>query len=110
MGHPKRLTVGLAVLAAAIGSACSNPISRVDSYVALVPNILRPGEHETVSLTLFHGDKRATGMVEVALLQDGREVLKQAAEIDGKGAIDFQVPLLPQGEYEMDVRGEGFFD
>ena len=110
MLNPKRLTVILAVLSAAIVSACSNPVSRVDSYVALVPNILRPGEHETVSLTLFHGNKLTTGTVEVALLQDGHEVLKQAAEVDGKGSIDFQVPALPQGEYEMEVRGQGFSD
>jgi len=110
MLNPKRLMIVFAILFAVTVSACFDPASKVNSYVALVPNILRPGEHETVSLTLFHGDKLATGMVEVALLQDGREVLKQAAEIDGKGAIDFQVPLLPQGEYEMEVRGEGFFD
>jgi len=110
MGHPKRLTVFLAVLFAVIVSACSNPVSRVDSYVALVPNILRPGENETVSLTLFHGTKLTSGMVEVALLQDGREVLKETAEVNGKGSIDFQVPALPQGDYEMEVRGEGFSD
>ena len=110
MLNPKRLMIVFAILFAVTVSACFDPASKVNSYVALVPNILRPGEHETVSLTLFHGDKLATGTVEVALLQDGREVLKQAAEIDGKGAIDFQVPLLPQGEYEMEVRGEGFFD
>jgi len=110
MRYPKRLTVILAVLSAAIVSACSNPVSRVDSYVALVPNILRTGENETVSLTLFHGNKLTSGMVEVALLQDGREVLKETAEVDGKGSIDFQVPALPQGDYEMEVRGEGFSD
>jgi CD109 antigen len=110
MLNPKRLTVILAVLSAAIVSACSNPVSRVDSYVALVPNILRTGEHETVSLTLFHGNKLTTGTVEVALLQGGREVLKQAAEVDGKGSVDFQVPALPEGDYEMEVRGEGFSD
>src|SRR4030042_1764550 len=110
MGHPKRLTVFLAVLFAAIVSACSNPVSRVDSYVALVPNILRPGEHETVSLTLFHGNKLTSGTVEVALLQGGREVLKETAEVDGKGSVDFQVPTLPEGDYVMEVRGEGFSD
>src|SRR4030042_114776 len=110
MRYPKRLTLVLAVLAAALVSALSNPISRVDSYVALVPNILRPGEHETVSLTLFHGSRLTSGTVEVALRQDGREVLKETAEVDGKGSVDFQVPALPEGDYEIEVRGEGFSD
>src|SRR4030042_6499298 len=110
MLNPKRLTVILAVLSAAVVSACSNPVSREDSYVALVPNILRPGEHETVSLTLFHGNKLTAGTVEVALLQGGREVLKETAEGDGKGSVDFQVPALPEGDYEIEVRGEGFSD
>ncbi len=113
MKRSRRLVITLAltgVLLAVLVPACSSPVSKADGYVALVPSILRSGESETVSLTLFSGDKLASGMVEVALLQSGRELLKESADVDGKGTIRFQVPTLPEGDYELEVRGEGFSD
>ena len=103
------LIAGL-LLTAVVVSNCSGTASAINGYVALVPNVLRIGEQETVSLSLFAGDKLTSGSVEVALLQGGREVLKESAEIDGKGSIAFEVPALPEGEYELTVRGEGFAD
>jgi CD109 antigen len=92
------------------GAGCSDTESAIDGYVALVPRILRTGEREAVSLTLFSGDKLASGPAEVRLLQDGREVLAESAELQGKGTIEFEVPSLPDGDYEIEVRGEGFSD
>jgi CD109 antigen len=102
--------VSAVVLVLGFGAGCSQTESAIDGYVALVPSILRSGEHEAVSLTLFSGDKLASGPAEVRLLQDGREVLSQSAEVQGKGTIEFDVPSLPDGDYEIEVRGEGFSD
>jgi CD109 antigen len=108
------LAVGPLVLAFAVllgfGSGCSETESAVDGYVALVPRVLRIGEREAVSLTLFSGDKLASGPAEVRLLQDGREVLTQSAELQGKGTIEFEVPQLAEGDYKIEVRGPGFSD
>jgi len=98
------------VLLLGFGSGCSDTESAIDGYVALVPRILRIGEREAVSLTLFSGDKLASGPAKVRLLQNGREVLTQSAELQGKGTIEFEVPRLPEGDYEIEVRGEGFSD
>jgi CD109 antigen len=113
MRHAK-LAIGPLLLAVGLllgfGAGCSDTESRIDGYVALVPRILRIGEREAVSLTLFNGDKLASGPAQVRLLQDGREVLTQSAELQGKGTIEFDVPPLPEGDYEIEVRGEGFSD
>jgi CD109 antigen len=109
-----RFTIGPLILAVGLllgfGAGCSDTESAIDGYVALVPRILRTGEREAVSLTLFSGDKLASGPAEVRLLQDGREVLAESAELQGKGTIEFEVPSLPDGDYEIEVRGEGFSD
>jgi len=98
------------VLLLGFGSACSEAESAVDGYVALVPRILRTGEREAVSLTLFSGDRLASGPVEVRLLEGSREVLSETADLDGKGTIEFEVPRLPEGDYKIEVRGPGFTD
>jgi CD109 antigen len=103
------LILGIGLLLG-FGAGCSDTESGIDGYVALVPRILRTGEREAVSLTLFSGDRLASGPAEVRLLQDGREVLTESAELQGKGTIEFEVPSLPDGDYEIEVRGEGFSD
>jgi CD109 antigen len=109
-----RFSIGPLILAFALllgfGSGCSDTESAVDGYVALVPRVLRIGEREAVSLTLFSGDKLASGPAEIRLLQDGREVLSQSGELQGKGTIEFEVPQLAEGDYKIEVRGPGFSD
>ncbi|MGB6837446.1 MAG: MG2 domain-containing protein, partial [Dehalococcoidia bacterium] len=113
MRYARFSTVPLALavlLLLGLGSACSEAESAIDGYVALVPSVLRPGEHEAVSLTLFSGDKLAEGQAQVSLLRDGEEILTESAHVDGKGTIEFDVPALPDGDYELTVRGQGFAD
>jgi len=109
-----RFAIGPLILAVGLllgfGAGCSDTGSAIDGYVALVPRILRTGEREAVSLTLFSGDRLASGPAEVRLLQDGREVLTESAELQGKGTIEFEVPSLPDGDYEIEVSGPGFSD
>src|SRR3972149_7822637 len=81
-----------------------------DSYIVLVPRILRSGEPEAVSVLLFSGDKLATGNVELALLDGEREVFKTSQTVKGKGRIEYQMPALSKGEYTLKVSGDGFTD
>jgi CD109 antigen len=104
---PILLLALLAPLALSCGSSVS---AEVDGYVALVPRVLRAGETESVSLSLFHGDRLTTATVQVALRQKDEPVLRTSARIKGKGTIDLQVPQFAKGEYEIVVNGPGFTD
>ncbi len=98
-------TIG--ALAAACGSKAPGG---VDGYVALVPRVLRAGETESVSLTLFNGRQLADGMVRVKLSQKDAPTLESTARIDGKGTVQIDIPLGATGEYGVTVEGPGFKD
>lgn len=98
--------IGLGSLAAACGGGGST--SAIDGYVALVPRVLRAGETETVSLSLFSGSQLAHGDVAVGI-RDGDDFITTAtARIDGKGTIEIDVPPETSGDFEVVVTGPGF--
>ncbi len=110
-----KLSIGLAfllslALLASIVPGCSHVAEAVESYVAVVPKVLHAGGQEAVSLALFKGETLTSGRVEVALFKDGERVLRVAGDINGKGTIQFEVPDVEEGEYEIRVKGEGFAD
>jgi CD109 antigen len=82
----------------------------IDGYVALVPRSLGSGQQATVSLSLFAGERLAGGDATVALVSKGQTVLETSARIPGKGTIEFEVPQLAEGEYELQLKGPGFDD
>ena len=82
----------------------------VDGYVALAPRVLRAGQTEGVSISLFSGQKPAQGEVHLALMKDGGQVARASGHIDGTGVILLQVPQLPKGEYQLEIKGLGFQD
>ncbi|HSP54334.1 MAG TPA: MG2 domain-containing protein, partial [Dehalococcoidia bacterium] len=101
----------LALVCSVIASACSGggpPPDAPDAYVALVPRVFRAGETETVSLSLFDGPRLTSGNVSVSLLKDGRPPVQGAAQIDGKGTVQLDVPPDTRGEYDLIVEGPGF--
>jgi CD109 antigen len=97
----------LALLAVGCGSSVA---AEVDGYVALVPRVLRPGETESVSLSLFRGDRLTSADVQVAIRQNGKPILETSARVKGKGTVELQVPELAKGDYEIVVSGPGFKD
>ncbi len=101
-----------AVVAVACGGDSSPPVmgERVNSYVALAPRVLRAGETESVSLTLFFGAQLARSDVSVALTKDDAVVAEGSARIEGKGTVELAVPQGSSGEYELTVQGSGFED
>ncbi|HLA19149.1 MAG TPA: alpha-2-macroglobulin family protein, partial [Dehalococcoidia bacterium] len=94
----------------ALATAGQHPASAVDGYVALVPRVLRAGETESVSLSLFDGDRLARGDVQIAFRSGGKTVLETSASIEGKGTIPLQVPADARGDYQVVVNGPGFTD
>ncbi|HSP54745.1 MAG TPA: MG2 domain-containing protein, partial [Dehalococcoidia bacterium] len=94
-----------------IASACSGggpPPGAPVAYVALVPRVFRAGETETVSLSLFDGPRLTSGNISVSLLKDGKPLVQGAAQIDGKGTVQLDVPPDTKGEYDLIVEGPGF--
>ena len=94
-------------LVGSILPACG-PRVAPESYLAVIPRVLHSGSKEAISLALFRGDQLATGDVEVALLRGGKEILRETKRIKGKGTIVLAVPDIEEGEYQVQVKGEGF--
>ena len=106
------LAVALALILTRVASATPGCVSveEVESYVAVVPKVLHSGSQEAISLTLFKGEKLIPGKVEVALFKGKDEILRVEERVEGKGRIEFEVPNVEEGEYEIQVKGEGFED
>lgn len=104
------LALILTLFASAMPGCSCTPVEAVKSYVAVVPKVLPSGGTEAVSLTLAKGDKLIPGKVEVALFKGKERILHVEERIEGKGRIEFEVPSVEEGEYEIQVRGQGFED
>ncbi len=102
------LILALAVVAL-VAPACG-PRGPVETYLAVIPRVLHSGSTETVSLALFNSGELVTGDVEVSLLQGNREVAGGSARIKGRGIIEIDLPDLPEGTYQVRVKGETFED
>ena len=70
------------------------PAEAVESYVAVVPKVLRSGSNEAVSVTLLSGQRLIPGKVEVSLASEGKEIVKATYRINGKGTIEIEIPIL----------------
>ena len=82
----------------------------VDGYVALAPRVLRSGQTEGISVSLFSGQDPATGFVRLSLLKDGDPIVHTSGRIDGSGVILLPVPDTPDGSYQLHLEGPGFED
>jgi len=87
--------------------ACK-PVYGADNYLAVIPQVLQSGLAQGVSFTLLKGDSLMSGEVEVKLSKDGKEVTSAKDQINGKGTVQLNVPVLPSGDYEVSVSGPGF--
>jgi len=87
------------------GSLAGGP---VDSYVAVAPRVLRAGQPETVSVRLFNDQRPTTSNVQVALWKGTSRVAEASGLIQGSGDVVIDVPKLEEGDYEIQVAGDGF--
>ena len=81
---------------------------RVDGYLAVAPGVLRSGQSEAISVSLFNGDKPANATVRLALLKEGAEVAGTSAYLRGRDSLKLSVPQIPEGEYRLRLSGSGF--
>ena len=78
-----------------------DPNLKPDSYVAVVPQTLRRGYTEHISVSLFNGDRPASGNVRVSLIDRGTVVQAVAAAVAGTARIKLPVPRLERSRYEV---------
>ena len=84
----------------------SAPRPEPDSFVAVIPRTLRRGYTERVSISLFNGDRAASGNVRITLLDAGASVGAVDASVDGSANVELPVPQLEPGRYEIEVQVE----
>lgn len=117
----RQLLEGLAILLAA--TACSAPPTFpddptpgpsgdgvVDGYLVTAPRVLRSGQATAVAVSLFHGDRAASGPVSLALTRDGQTLAIASGPAVGHATLSLALPSLPEGDYQLEVRGPGFQD
>ena len=75
-----------------------------DSYVAVVPQRLRRGYTEQISVSLFSGDRPAAGNVHVALVDSGTVIQNVTAAVTGTANVKLPVPRQARDGYEIVVR------
>ena len=71
---------------------------RLDSYLAVAPAILRAGQTENISVSLFDGAEPAQGTVQLALMQDGVPVAQTNEFVQGVASVPLTVPALGDGD------------
>ena len=81
-----------------------DPNLKPDSYVAVVPQRLRRGYTEQISISLFNGDRPAAGNVRVSLFDGGTAVQAVTATVVGTANVMLPVPRLERSRYEVEVR------
>ena len=87
------------------------PLSNeIDGYMVIAPQVLRSGQTEGVSISLFHRDNPAQGVVRVSLITDDNTQVDASGLILGTGSVYLEVPDLPKGNYNLRVEGPGFED
>ncbi len=80
---------------------------RLDSYLAVAPAVLRAGQTENISVSLFDGAEPAQGAVRLALMQDGVPVAQTTELVQGAASVPFPVPALPSGDYDLHIVSSG---
>ena len=105
---------GPAATVVPVGAATpSQPViasGMVDGYMVLAPAVLRSGQTEHISISLFSGNQPAAGDVQLALFREGSLVAEGNTFIEGTGPAPLTVPSLPAGSYVLQVQGPGFKD
>ncbi len=82
----------------------------VRGYLAIAPRILRSGQVEAVSLSMFSGQRVANSTVTVDLVKDGTTIASNSAWVAGRGTVLLQIPAFAEGDYSLTVSARGFKD
>ncbi|MBN1629712.1 MAG: alpha-2-macroglobulin [Thermoleophilia bacterium] len=84
--------------------------TKADGYVALVPSVLRSGETASFSFTLTDGEKPGSGTASVTIFDKGKIVAQGASPIEDTGSVEFDLPVVAAGDYDVLVKAAGFSD
>ncbi len=80
------------------------------AYTAVIPAVLQAGSKQAISIALFSGKEPTHGSVNVILSKDGQEISRAQGNIKGNGMVQLNVPEIAEGDYTLQVKGNGFQD
>ena len=107
----RMIILTLAIITAATLLPGCQKTSAADSYVAVVPAILRVGGLESVALSLLSNGQPVRNDVEVTLLKDDKKIASARQMVDGSGTVALNIPRdIGEGKYEIQIKGNGFED
>jgi CD109 antigen len=89
--------------------ACTS-VEKPTAFTAVIPAVFQTGIKQGISIALFKGESSASGNVQVSLLKENRPVSDAKSYIKGNGTIQLEVPDLAEGDYTLQVKGDGFQD
>ncbi len=106
------ILVLLATTVAGCVSKSSVSSGLVANYIAVAPLTMHAGESAAVAFTLLGSEGELTrDKVKVSLMKDGNSIVSEDGQINGKGQIEFDIPLsAPEGSYELQIKGSDFED
>ena len=81
-----------------------DPNLKPDSFVAIVPKVLRRGYSEQISVSLFNGDRPAAGTVHMSLFDGGALVQTVTAVVTGTANVKIPVPRSERSGYQIVVQ------
>jgi CD109 antigen len=82
--------------------------SSIDSYLAVAPAVLVPGQRARVSVSLFSGSLLASDNVKVSLLENGKQLAEVSGQIKGRGELPLQIPKVNDGNYTLQLNTSNF--
>lgn len=80
----------------------------VDGYMVLAPSVLRSGQTESISVSLFSGQDPARGTVGLTLYDFNATLASASGDTEGTGSISLSVPKISAGNYYLKASGPGF--
>ena len=90
--------------------ACGDPSPEATAYTAIIPAVLQAASKQEIPVSLFAGEKPATGKVNLVLLQGGKTISQVQSNINGSGQIQLDIPQIAEGDYSIQLNGANFQD
>ena len=98
------------VITAVAGCLPFRSSEAADGYKAIIPSVLQVGLPQAISVALFRDNQPVSGQVELTLSKDGQKVFGITDKVFGNDKIQFTMPYLPEGNYEISLIGDNFSD
>jgi CD109 antigen len=100
----------LSIVVTLVPGCVAKPSQSANGYTAVIPSVLQVGLPQAISVALFHDSQPVSGNVQVTLSRDGKDVFTTTNRVSGNDKIQFTLPSLPEGDYQVSLKGNDFND